>query len=216
MARLQQLFANRVKNARRLNEADDEAPLEGGGELSLDDDSTGGFDVPDSTSKTDEAPVEGTEEEAEESEEDSDTEEDSDSEEKPAEVDNVVPPPEEDDDNDLGKNIEGMVGVTEIQHTSSSTIIDFEDGGQLMFVQPFVMVDNETLNCMIDLIIGAVTKTYETQKDEITGKKLVQTKYWQSIEALVSTMVRSQLTKSDNFDGLMDEIKQIFKVLEVK
>jgi hypothetical protein len=29
-------------------------------------------------------------------------------------------------------------------------------------------------------------------------------------------MVRSQLTKSDNVDGLIDEIKQIFKVLEVK
>lgn len=117
---------------------------------------------------------------------------------------------------DLDKTIEGMVGVTEIQHTTSSTILDFEDGGQLMFVHPMVSIQSDTLNKIIGLIIDDVNSTYSTQKDEITGKKLSQTKYWTSISALVSTMVRSQLTKSDNIDGLIDEIKQVFKVLEVK
>lgn len=117
---------------------------------------------------------------------------------------------------DLDKTIEGMVGVTEIQHTTSSTILDFEDGGQLMFVHPMVSIQSDTLNKIIGLIIDDVNSTYATQKDEITGKQLSQTKYWASISTLVSTMVRSQLTKSDNIDGLIDEIKQVFKVLEVK
>ena len=77
-------------------------------------------------------------------------------------------------------------------------------------------MQSETLNKIIDLIISDVSKTYSNQKDEITGRALSKTKYWKSINTLVSTMVRSQLTKSDNVDGLIDEIKQIFKVLEVK
>jgi len=109
-----------------------------------------------------------------------------------------------------------MVGITEIQHTTSSSILDFEDGGQIMYVQPMVSLQSETLTKIISLIIDDVEKTYSHQKDEITGKNLGKTKYWASIKTLVSTMVRSQMTKSDNIDGLIDEIKQIFKILEVK
>ena len=124
--------------------------------------------------------------------------------------------PEEENFDALDAAIEEMVGITEIQHTTSSSILDFEDGGQIMYVQPMVSLQSETLNKIIDLIITDVEKTYSNQKDEITGKELGKTKYWKSIKTLVSTMVRSQLTKSDNVDGLIDEIKQVFKVLEVK
>lgn len=134
-----------------------------------------------------------------------------------------APTPEdsEDDDtvenfDDLDKTIEEMVGITEIQHTTSSSIIDFEDGGQIMYVQPIVSVQSGTLNKIIALIISDVENSYAHQRDEITGKDLNNTKYWKSIKTLVSTMVRSQLTKSDNVDGLIDEVKQVFKVLEVK
>ena len=125
-------------------------------------------------------------------------------------------PPEEENFDDADKNIEKMVGMVDIQHTSSSTSIDFEDGGQLMYVHPMVSLQSETLTEIMNLIIKDVTKTYAVSKDEITGKDLKQTKYWDSVEALIGTMVRSQLTKSDNLDGLVDEIKQVFKILEVK
>ena len=150
-----------------------------------------------------EEPIEGTEEEEIDPEE-------------PVEELPIDPAPEEENFDDLDKTIESMIGITEIQHTSSSTILDFEDGGQIMYVQPMVSIHSETLNKIIDLIISDVSKTYSTQNDEITGKNLNKTKYWKSINTLIATMVRSQLTKSDNVDGLIDEIKQVFKVLEVK
>ena len=117
---------------------------------------------------------------------------------------------------DQDKNMEKMIGVVDIQHTTSSTTIDFEDGGQLMYVQPIISLKSETLKEIMDLINKDVEKIYASLKDEITGKELRNTKYWQSIETLIGTMVRSQLTKSDNMDGLVDEIKQVFKILEVK
>lgn len=114
------------------------------------------------------------------------------------------------------KNIEKMVGMVDIQHTSSSTTIDFEDGGQLMYVHPMVSLQSDTLTEIMNLIIKDIRKVYSVSKDEITGKDLKHTKYWDSVNTLIGTMVRSQLTKSDNFDGLVDEIKQVFKILEVK
>jgi hypothetical protein len=211
MARLKQIIDENRFKKRKLNEADDEAPAEE--ELSLDDDSSK------DAAPTDAAPVEGADDanaDAGDSEEEDDTETE-DEEEATPEVakDETVPDVAENFD-DLDKTIEEMVGITEIQHTSSSSILDFEDGGQIMYVQPMVSLQSETLTKIIELIITDVSKTYSSQKDEITGKPLGKTKYWKSISTLVSTMVRSQLTKSDNIDGLIDEIKQIFKVLEVK
>ncbi len=157
-----------------------------------------------------EAPVEGTEAATEEATEETPTEETP----PPAEM----PIPEEPEENfdDADKNIEKMVGMVDIAHTSSSTTIDFEDGGQLMYVHPMVSLQSDTLTEIMNLIIKDVKKTYSGSKDEITGKDLKYTKYWDSVETLIGTMVRSQLTKSDNMDGLVDEIKQVFKVLEVK
>ena len=155
-----------------------------------------------------EAPVDGTEA-AEEPAEETPVEETPPVEEMP------IPEPEENFD-DADKNIEKMVGMVDIAHTSSSTTIDFEDGGQLMYVHPMVSLQTETLTEIMNLIIKDVKKAYSASKDEITGKDLKQTKYWDSVETLIGTMVRSQLTKSDNMDGLVDEIKQVFKVLEVK
>lgn len=117
---------------------------------------------------------------------------------------------------ELDQYIQGMVGVTELNHTTSSTIIDFEDGGQLMFVHPMVSMQTDTINKIIELINIDVEKAFAFQKDEITGKPLKNTKYWLSVKTLISTMVRSQLTKSDNLDGLIDETKQIFKILGIK
>lgn len=201
MSRLQKIIEETIN--KKLNEADAEAPAE----------------ITDPTT-----PVEGAEDadaaatdETEDVEEPEDTEEDV--EEEPVDDETVSEEPDaspEENFDDIDKTIESMIGITEIQHTSSSTILDFEDGGQIMYVQPMVSVQSDTLNKIIDLIISDVTKTYSTQKDEITGKPLNKTKYWKSINTLIATMVRSQLTKSDNVDGLIDEIKQIFKVLEVK
>lgn len=194
-----------LENKKRIIEADEEAPIEETPdpeeELTGDDE-----EIEDTGEET---PVEGAEEANEEANED--TEEDIEANE---ETDLANEPVE--DFETLDKTIESMVGITEIQHTTSSTILDFEDGGQIMYVHPMVSVQSETLNKIIELIIKDVEKTYASQKDEITGKTLNKTKYWKSINTLIATMVRSQLTKSDNIDGLIDEIKQIFKVLEVK
>lgn len=202
MSRLKKIIEESLIN-RGLMEADEEAPVE---------------DVPTEEAPTEEVPDEEPVEGAEEANEDAGVEEEE-IEEAPVEDlegQDVVGDVEEENFDDLDKVIEEMVGITEIQHTTSSTILDFEDGGQIMYVQPMVSLHSETLNKIIDLIIADVEKTYATQKDEITGKSLSKTKYWNSIKTLISTMVKSQLTKSDNVDGLIDEIKQVFKVLEVK
>lgn len=202
MSRLKKIIEESLIN-RGLMEADEEAPVE---------------DVPTEEAPTEEVPDEEPVEGAEEANEDAGAEEEE-IEEAPVEDlegQDVVGDVEEENFDDLDKVIEEMVGITEIQHTTSSTILDFEDGGQIMYVQPMVSLHSETLNKIIDLIIADVEKTYATQKDEITGKSLSKTKYWNSIKTLISTMVKSQLTKSDNVDGLIDEIKQVFKVLEVK
>lgn len=202
MSRLKKIIEESLIN-RGLMEADEEAPEE---------------DVPTEEVPSEEAPTEESVEGAEEANEDAGAEEEE-IEEAPVEDlegQDVVGDVEEENFDDLDKVIEEMVGITEIQHTTSSTILDFEDGGQIMYVQPMVSLHSETLNKIIDLIIADVEKTYATQKDEITGKSLSKTKYWNSIKTLISTMVKSQLTKSDNVDGLIDEIKQVFKVLEVK
>lgn len=211
MSRLRQMIDKRKDYEMNLNEADDEAPVEGTeDELSLDDPTADAAEkepASDDELSLDDETEESTEE-VEDVEEESTAEEVTD-----------VPADETKDDENfdlLDKTIEEMVGIVEIQHTTSSTILDFEDGGQIMFVQPMVSIKSETLNSIIDLIISDVKYTYGLQRDEITGKNLNKTKYWKSIETLVSTMVRSQLTKSDNVDGLIDEIKQVFKVLEVK
>lgn len=187
-----------LENKKRIIEADEEAPIE---ETPDPEEELTGDDV----ETEEETPVEGAEEANEYTEEDIETNDETDSANEPVE-----------DFETVDKTIESMVGITEIQHTTSSTILDFEDGGQIMYVHPMVSVQSETLNKIIELIIKDVEKTYAAQKDEITGKTLNKTKYWKSINTLIATMVRSQLTKSDNIDGLIDEIKQIFKVLEVK
>jgi hypothetical protein len=199
MSRLKKLVEETYK--KRLIEAEEEAPAEDA-ELSMDDAGAPPAEAAE--------PVEGTEEEAPAEEEEEDPAEEL---EVPEEIEEPAP---EENFEDLDKTIEGMVGITEIQHTTSSSIIDFEDGGQIMYIQPMVSIKSETLNKIIELIISDVKTVYSTQKDEITGKNLNKTKYWKSVETLISTMVKSQLTKSDNIDGLIDEIKQIFKVLEVK
>ncbi len=191
-----------LENKKRIIEADEEAPIE---ETPDPEEEFTGDDVETEEETEEETPVEGAEEANEYTEEDNEANDETDSANEPVE-----------DFETLDKTIESMVGITEIQHTTSSTILDFEDGGQIMYVHPMVSVQSETLNKIIELIIKDVEKTYATQKDEITGKTLNKTKYWKSINTLIATMVRSQLTKSDNIDGLIDEIKQIFKVLEVK
>lgn len=195
MTRLSTIIKEAVN--KKINEA--EAPEE---ELSLDEE------------PVEETPVEGTEEVEEPLE---DEEEPLEDEEEPLEIDDTLDVEDiENPDDILDKTIVEMVGITELQHTSSSTIVDFEDGGQIMYVHPMVSLKSETLNSIIDLIIADVKKTYSVSTDEITGKTLNKTKYWKSISTLISTMVRSQLTKSDNLNGLIDEIKQVFKILEVK
>lgn len=191
-----------LENKKRIIEADEEAPIE---ETPDPEEEFTANDVETEEETEEETPVEGAEEANEYAEEDIATADETDSANEPVE-----------DFETLDKTIESMVGITEIQHTTSSTILDFEDGGQIMYVHPMVSVQSETLNKIIELIIKDVEKTYAAQKDEITGKTLNKTKYWKSINTLIATMVRSQLTKSDNIDGLIDEIKQIFKVLEVK
>ncbi len=191
-----------LENKKRIIEADEEAPIE---DTPDPEDELTANDVETEEETEEETPVEGAEEANEYTEEDSVANDETDSANEPME-----------DFETLDKTIESMVGITEIQHTTSSTILDFEDGGQIMYVHPMVSVQSETLNKIIELIIKDVEKTYASQKDEITGKTLNKTKYWKSINTLIATMVRSQLTKSDNIDGLIDEIKQIFKVLEVK
>ena len=191
-----------LENKKRIIEADEEAPIE---DTPDPEEELTANDVETEEETEEETPVEGAEEANEYTEEDSVANDETDSANEPME-----------DFETLDKTIESMVGITEIQHTTSSTILDFEDGGQIMYVHPMVSVQSETLNKIIELIIKDVEKTYASQKDEITGKTLNKTKYWKSINTLIATMVRSQLTKSDNIDGLIDEIKQIFKVLEVK
>ena len=191
-----------LENKKRIIEADEEAPIE---ETPDPEDELTANDVETEEETEEETPVEGAEEANEYTEEEIEANDETDLANEPVE-----------DFETLDKTIESMVGITEIQHTTSSTILDFEDGGQIMYVHPMVSVQSETLNKIIELIIKDVEKTYASQKDEITGKTLNKTKYWKSINTLIATMVRSQLTKSDNIDGLIDEIKQIFKVLEVK
>ena len=191
-----------LENKKRIIEAEEEAPIE---ETPDPEEEFTGNDEEIEEETEEETPVEGAEEANEYTEEDIETNDETDSANEPVE-----------DFETVDKTIESMVGITEIQHTTSSTILDFEDGGQIMYVHPMVSVQSETLNKIIELIIKDVEKTYAAQKDEITGKTLNKTKYWKSINTLIATMVRSQLTKSDNIDGLIDEIKQIFKVLEVK
>lgn len=207
MSRLKKIIEEAFIN-KSLLEADEEAPVE---------------EAPVEDTPPPEEPVEGAEEANAEAGMDADADAEEDAEESEEDdvdaeeiLDTTEEIPEEENFDDIDKTIEEMVGITEIQHTTSSTILDFEDGGQLMYVQPMVSLQSETLNKIISLIILDVEKTYASQKDEITGKNLSKTKYWLSIKTLISTMVRSQLTKSDNVDGLIDEIKQIFKVLEVK
>jgi len=206
MSRLKKIIEEAFN--KKILEADEEAPVENS---EIETDPGDG-----------EEPVEGAEEANEDAGmEDETTEEENEEDDSDEDETGMVEPEEdelesEEDFEDIDKTIEEMVGITEIQHTTSSTILDFEDGGQIMYVQPMISVKSETLNKIIDLIISDVKNTYSDQKDEITGKQLNKTKYWKSINTLISTMVRSQLTKSDNIDGLIDEIKQIFKVLEVK
>jgi hypothetical protein len=211
MSRLNKILEETIYN-RKIVEADEEAPAEtpADPEAAFEDDGAGGEDP-----GAGEAPVEGAEEANEEAgveeEPEEETEETTD-EEMPTDGEEEA----DEDFEDIDKTIEEMVGMTEIQHTSSSTIIDFEDGGQTMFVHPMVSMKTETLNEIIKLIIKDVKKSYAESKDEITGKNLNKTKYWKSVDTLIETMVKSQMTKSDNMNGLIDEIKQIFKVLEVK
>ena len=205
MARLSKIIQEQSKS--KLIEADEEAPAEPD---MGDDVAVPAPEAPTEDPGAGEDPVEGAEEEAPEEEE---PEEEPTEPTEPTEEETTEP---EEDPEDIDRTIEEMVGITEIQHTSSSTIIDFEDGGQIMYVHPMVSIKSETLNEIIALIIKDVKKTYSASKDEITGKDLNKTKYWKSVNTLIETMVRSQLTKSDNMDGLIDEIKQVFKVLEVK
>lgn len=205
MSRLKALIEESLIN-KGLMEADEEAPVE-------EEVPTEEAPTEEEAPPAEEAPVEGAEEANQDAGTEEETEETADEE---LGTEDIPVETEEENFDELDKAIEEMVGITEIQHTTSSTILDFEDGGQLMYVQPMVSLQSETLNKMIDLIISDVEKTYASQKDEITGKSLNKTKYWQSIKTLISTMVKSQLTKSDNVDGLIDEIKQVFKVLEVK
>ena len=208
MSRLKKIIEESLIN-RKLLEADEEAPAEDEAQAdAAAEEPVEGAEDANADAGMDEEPAE--DEEAEDEEEPA--EDEATDEEAPVEDEE----PEEENFDALDAAIEEMVGITEIQHTTSSSILDFEDGGQIMYVQPMVSLQSETLNKIIDLIITDVEKTYSNQKDEITGKELGKTKYWKSIKTLVSTMVRSQLTKSDNVDGLIDEIKQVFKVLEVK
>jgi hypothetical protein len=209
MSRLKKIIEE-SKNKVSMLEAEEEAPVE------IEE------ETPAAGATPDEAPVEGAEEANADAgmEYDGDSEESEETtEEEPSEPGMVTDEDgvnADEDFEDIDKTIEEMVGITEIQHTTSSSILDFEDGGQIMYVQPMVSVQSETLTKIISLVTDDVKKTYSKQKDEITGKDLDKTKYWKSIDTLISTMVRSQLTKSDNVDGLIDEIKQVFKVLEVK
>ena len=220
MARLSEIIHTKFIT---IVEADTEAPVEDtsttDGTASTDTSTTDGTastdtsSTADGTASDDSTPVEGTE-----TTDDSTTEDDTDTTDSTNTDDNsptTVEDPEEDFD-DADKNMEKMVGMVDIAHTSSSTTIDFEDGGQLMYVQPMISLQSSTLTEIMNLIISDVKKAYATSKDEITGKDLKNTKYWDSVKALIGTMVRSQLTKSDNMDGLVDEIKQVFKILEVK
>lgn len=211
MSRLKKIIEE-SRDHKKIVEVEEEAPAE----------NTEKKEPTEDTPDDNDTPVEGAEEanadagvEEEPDEESDEIEEDPVEDEEGMVVDDETTS-EDEDFEDLDKTIEEMVGITEIQHTTSSTILDFEDGGQIMYVQPMISVKSETLTKVIDLIINDVKTTYSNQKDEITGKPLNKTKYWKSINTLISTMVRSQLTKSDNVDGLIDEIKQIFKVLEVK
>jgi len=166
---------------------------------------------PENSVEEEKTPVEGTTEEPEVTPQDEDTDE------------NVIDPLSIEDDvnqdeefSSIDKTIEEMIGITEINHTTSTSIIDYEDGGQTMFVQPMISMKSETINKIMDLIKSDVRDSYKQIRDEITGKTLNNTKYWMSLNTLIDTMVRSQLTKSDNMYGLIDEIKQSFKILEIK
>jgi RNA processing factor Prp31 len=117
---------------------------------------------------------------------------------------------------DPSSEIEQMVGIVDIQHSSSSTFIDFEDGGQVMFVQPITTLKVDTIKKIIELIKNDVREAYAQQNDEVTGRTLKDTKYWKSIKVIIDAMVESQMTKSDNLNGLIEEVRQLFKILDIK
>lgn len=116
---------------------------------------------------------------------------------------------------DTGDTLERLVGIVDIEQTTSSTIISFEDGGQSIFVHPYVTLKSDTINAIIELIAGDVKHSYASQRDQISLKSLKETPYWKGIKSMIDAMVRSNLTNSPSLSSLLDEIKQGYKVLEV-
>jgi len=202
---------------------EDEAPAE-----TADDSGTDDFDFDSGDENNDDAPADNATDDAgtEDNSADSDNNENTDDNDGDNETSDVEIPDDVNmggEDNadstkavDPSAEIEQMVGIVDIQHSSSSTFIDFEDGGQVMFVQPITTLKVDTIKKIIELIKEDVKEAYAQQNDEVTGKKLKDTKYWKSIEVIISTMVESQLTKSDNLNGLIEEVKQLFKILDIK
>jgi hypothetical protein len=115
-------------------------------------------------------------------------------------------------ENELNKNI----GITNIEHTSSTTIIDFEDGNQIMYVHPIISLKATTIKKIMSLISDDISDIYSDLEDAISEKSLKNTKYWKSVKTLIEMMVKTQLTKSDNFESLLNEISYVFKLLELK
>lgn len=217
-----------LENKARLYESDDEAPEETddmdlGDDMGDDtsDNDTTDTDTDANTDDGDVDMVDGAEEAnaadgSTTDDTENDTEDTDDTKTDNTENEDTQKKVDSSDTENLDKSIEQMIGITDIEHTSSSSVIDFEDGGQVIYVQPYVTMSNETINELVDIIVKSVTKVYGNTQDEISGKKLKETKYWKSIRTMVETMVKSQLTKSANFDGLIEEVKALFKVLEVK
>ena len=58
---------------------------------------------------------------------------------------------------DTSDTLERLVGIVDIEQTTSSTIISFEDGGQSIFVHPYVTLKSDTINAIIELIAVVVT-----------------------------------------------------------
>jgi len=214
-----------LENKARLYESDDEAPEETDdmdlGDDMGDDTSDNDTTDTDTDANTDDGDVDMVDGAEEANAADGSTTDDTENDTEDTNTDNTENEDtqkkvDSSDTENLDKSIEQMIGITDIEHTSSSSVIDFEDGGQVIYVQPYVTMSNETINELVDIIVKSVTKVYGNTQDEISGKKLKETKYWKSIRTMVETMVKSQLTKSANFDGLIEEVKALFKVLEVK
>ena len=123
--------------------------------------------------------------------------------------------PQKQTDNKLKQQLETLFGINEIEHTTSSTIIEFNDGGQVMYMQPIINLRTETINRIIDLIVSDVEYSYGQLQDEISTNKLNQTKYWKTIKHLIETTVKSQMVQNDNFNLLIAEIKDMFSVLNI-